>query len=181
MTPAVLYLAGVPASGKSTILRRIIADMLPAPTEFKYGKLRGIQQDGVAVLGVYDGGKFDGTDRLANDVIADALAFCQQCRIYGEIRVIIAEGDRLLNRRFLDSVNARIIFIEATPEELRRRHQARRDTQDTAFLRRCRTKVDNICRSYHARKYANNTEQDSERLALALESKIKELKDGKFL
>lgn len=172
MTSVVYYIAGVPASGKTTIVRTLIEKLLPAPEEIRYGKLRGIKQRNVEVLGVYDGSKFDGTDRLPMDVINDAIEYIQNTRKLSPPRVFIVEGDRLLNKRFLNAVAAKIIVIDATAEILHQRHQQRRDTQDTAFLKRCRKKVENIIQLYNLKRYWNNTPQDTERLVNYLTKEI---------
>ena len=178
--PKVYYLAGVPASGKSSILRELIKRLIQIdPESFQHGKLHGIKGQGVAVYGIYDGGKFDGTDRLSMTVIDDAIDYYKNEAEPSGVKVIIVEGDRLLCRRFLDSVRARIIVIDAEPRELMRRHIQRGDTQESAFLKRCRTKVNNICTAYGVKKYMNNTMADAERLVNAIERDIKKTINGK--
>lgn len=172
------YIAGVPASGKSTIMKQLIAELLPTSTPFKAGKLRGVKDGRVYVLGIYDGGLFDGTDRLAMDVINDAIEFVRNREKEAEKAVIIAEGDRLFNKRFLDAVHARIIVIDANPIELARRHKERGDTQPAEFLKRTRTKVENIVKAYGLGRFMNNTPSDSERLVQYLTKTIKEFING---
>ena len=176
------YIAGVPASGKSSIIRQVISDMLPNGRPFQAGKLHGINEGPIYVFGQYDGGKFDGTDRLAMDVINDAITFADRLGSTGQRCAILVEGDRLFNRRFLEATAARIIVIDAPAAELRRRHAARRDTQSQAFIKATRTKLENIIRAYGLKRFINDTPEAAARLITWLEGDItKWIKDGSIL
>lgn len=71
MATKVIYIAGVPASGKSTMFKRVRELLFGDATEFKEGKVRGLQStDGhYIMLGVFDGTTFEGTDKLSMTVI----------------------------------------------------------------------------------------------------------------
>ena len=75
----VYFLFGVPASGKSTIMRELVTRFMPLD-EFKYGKLCGLTNGRVSILGTYGKGTFDGTDRLPNDVITDAIKYIEDAK-----------------------------------------------------------------------------------------------------
>lgn len=62
MKAKVIFVAGVPASGKTTIFRKLREALFDGATEFMYGKVRGIERGAYQMLGVFDGSTFEGTD-----------------------------------------------------------------------------------------------------------------------
>lgn len=160
MRAKTIYIAGVPASGKTTLMRRIRKELFGDYTEVRHGSCRAIvSEDGhYVMLGVFDGSTFEGTDRLSMTVIGDAIPYVSSLRDV----VVFAEGDRLANRRFLTETQASLIVLDAAPRVLEMRHRARRDNQPEAFLKRCRTKVGNLAAAYGALTLNNNTSEESE-------------------
>ena len=77
MNVKTILLAGVPASGKSTIFREVRDKLFDIQIPFKYKKLRGIRNENgrIQMLGVFDNSKHEGTDKLSMTVIADALEY----------------------------------------------------------------------------------------------------------
>lgn len=77
MDAKVIYIAGVPASGKSTLFRLIRKHLFDGAKEFRIGKCRGIESKcgKFKMLGVFDGSKFEGTDKLSMTVINDAISY----------------------------------------------------------------------------------------------------------
>lgn len=165
MKAKVIYIAGVPASGKTTLFKRIRERFFTCSSEFKSGKARGIQSDcgRFKMLGVFDGSTFEGTDRLSMTVIGDAIAYIKGLDEGGRC-VVFVEGDRLFNFRFLQETKASVILIDASPDVLERRHRERGDNQTPTFLQSRRTKVENFARKYGLRRAYNNTPEDGERL-----------------
>lgn len=163
MNAKVIFVAGVPASGKTTLFKELREKYFADSSEFKEGKARGITSaDGkYHMLGVFDGSLFEGTDKLSMTVIDDAIKFCnsrqQRC-------VIFVEGDRLFNYRFLSETGARLILIDADEEILRLRHIVRGDNQTERFLRSRRTKIENFALKYNVQRFMNNTIHDNKRL-----------------
>lgn len=165
MKAKVIFVAGVPASGKTTIFRKLREALFDDATEFMYGKARGIERGAYQMLGVFDGSTFEGTDRLSMTVIDDAIAYIQALEAESKQRkVIFVEGDRLFNYRFLQAVRASVILIDASPEVLMIRHAQRGDTQTEVFLRGRRSKVENFAKKYRIGRVYNNTPEDSERI-----------------
>lgn len=162
MKARLLYLAGVPASGKSTLFKRLRADLFADAEEFRHGLLRGIKsKDGrLYMLGVFDGSTFEGTDRLSMAVINDTLEWFNGL---DSNSTVFVEGDRLFNKRFLVETQANVMIIDAHPTVLAARHANRGDNQTETFLRSRRTKVDNIVKMFKLPVYTNNTSSDSER------------------
>jgi dephospho-CoA kinase len=163
MKAKVIYLAGVPASGKTTIFNKIRIAYFQGGKEFKHGLARGIQSRDARffMLGVYDGSAFEGTDKLSMAVINDAIDFCQkqetQC-------VVFVEGDRLFNYRFLKESQAVLLLIDANERVLAQRHIDRGDEQTERFLRSRRSKVENFIAKYHVQRLWNNTTEDMTRI-----------------
>lgn len=164
MAVKVIYVAGVPASGKSTLFRSIREYLFPAPVLFKSGLCRGIRQNNYYMLGVFDGSLFEGTDRLSMSVIGDALAFIKDLERDGGRSVVFVEGDRLFNRRFLVETRALLIIIDANERILRMRHLERGDVQTDTFLRSRRTKIENYISRYRVPRVWNNTPSDAKRI-----------------
>lgn len=156
----VFYLGGVPASGKTTILRAVRSALMPSATEFRRGLCRGVAQWPYAMLGVFDGSTFEGTDRLSNCVIDDALDWLYALDRRGRRVAVLAEGDRLFCERFLERSCAETYVVEAYACVLARRRAERAahgDGQSECFLRAKRTKVDNLRRKCGLRVLWNNT------------------------
>ncbi len=168
----VIYIAGVPASGKTTICKIVREKLLKEVVQFKQGAVRGVRSaDGrLQFLGVFDGTAFEGTDKLSMSVIGDAIAYCNSQPSWSNILV---EGDRLFNIRFLRSVGAKLFLIDAEPSTLDARHKQRSDSQGARFLRSRRTKVENFAQKYNVKRYWNNTENDKLRIVNEIISKLK--------
>lgn len=166
MAVKVVYIAGVPASGKSTMIKKLRSLLFGKDSAFKYGKCRGIKSENgqFYMLGVYDGSMFEGTDKLPMDVINDAIAFVNELKQKTEKFVVFAEGDRLFNYRFLNETKATLLLIDASEEELLARHLVRGDTQPETFLKSRRSKVENFASKYKVKRVFNNTEADSKRI-----------------
>lgn len=164
MAVKVIYVAGVPASGKSTLFRQVRENLFFEPTEFKDGKCRGITQGNFYMLGVFDGSLFEGTDRLSMTVIDDAISFIEKLKKSEEKHVVFVEGDRLFNRRFLVESGALLIILDANPAILSLRHIKRGDAQTPTFLQSRRSKVENYISRYGAQRVWNNTPEDGKRI-----------------
>lgn len=160
MSTKVIYLAGVPASGKTTIFKRIRERLFTTCTDFKSGLCRGIENGQYKMIGVFDGSTFEGTDRLSMAVIDDAIDYIKQL----DNAVVFVEGDRLFNYRFLQAVKASVIIIDAHPDVLHIRHAQRGDAQSEIFLKGRRSKIENFAKKYKLKRLYNNTNSDSERI-----------------
>lgn len=160
----VIYIAGVPASGKSTLFKELRDKFFATPSEFKEGKCRGLQSENYRMLGVFDGSLFEGTDKLSMTVIDDAIAYINRLRNAPEKYVVFVEGDRLFNQRFIVETRALLLLIDANEAVLKQRHLQRGDTQTDTFLRSRRTKVENFITKHHCMRIWNNTPADRERI-----------------
>jgi broad-specificity NMP kinase len=138
-----LAIGGVPASGKTTLMRLIINRIKPN-NSFKFGLLRGHVKGQTSILGIYQKGEvFAGTDKLSMAVQADFDRYLSR-----QDANIAFEGDRLFTGKNLiklaDSHDTRIVILKADAETLKQRHLNRGDTQSEKFLKSRITKIDNI-------------------------------------
>lgn len=166
MAVKVIYIAGVPASGKSTLFGLVRKRLFDGATEFREGKVRGVESpDGhYKMLGVFDGSIVEGTDKLSMTVIGDAIDYIKRLEADDERRVVFVEGDRLFNYRFLAETRATLLLIDANERVLKARHADRGDKQTGTFLRSRRTKVENFVRKYNVQRIWNNTKADQQRI-----------------
>ena len=167
MNVKTIYIGGVPASGKSTLFRRIREVLFGMPVEFAHGLCRGVMNGPYRMLGVFDGSTFEGTDRLSMAVIGDAIEYVAALEREGARRVVFVEGDRLFNKRFLRETHAEAYIIDASPSVLSARRAARASAgngQSETFLKAKRTKVENLARELGLRRAWNNTAADQARL-----------------
>ena len=164
MNTKVIFIAGVPASGKTTLFKRIREHFFGSFQEFKDGKVRGIEQGDYKMLGVFDGSTFEGTDRLSMTVIDDAINYIKKQDVKPGKKVIFIEGDRLFNFRFLQETKATLIILDAAPHVLRQRHTERGDNQNQQFLRSRRSKIENFAKKHGIKRVFNNTPGDAQKI-----------------
>ena len=164
MSVKVIYIAGVPASGKTTLFKRIRERLFSEATEFTFGKCKGVENGAFKMLGVFDGSTFEGTDRLSMTVIDDAIAYVKQLDKGKQKKVVFVEGDRLFNIRFLMETKALLLLIDADERVLRKRHAKRGDNQTETFLKSRRSKVENFVKKHNVQRVWNNTQEDHERI-----------------
>lgn len=172
MSAKVLYIAGVPASGKTTLFRRIRQSLFRTYKVFKYNSVRGINSGSLVMLGVFDNSEFEGTDKLSMTVIDDAIEYIEYLDRQERDCIVFIEGDRLFNDRFLTSVNANIILLDCSPEVLDIRHKVRKDGQNDIFLKSRRTKIENFAKKYCIFRMINDTPDDSENIFRFIDSTV---------
>lgn len=181
MSVKVFYVAGVPASGKSTMMRAVRDRFFDCSEPFSHGLCKGITSaDGhYHMLGVFDGSLFEGTDRLSMAVINDALAYVAALRSECGRHVVFVEGDRLFNYRFLSETKAVLLLIDANERVLAQRHIERGDEQTERFLRSRRSKVENFIARHHVQRLWNNTTEDMTRILTYLTNEAENYVEGK--
>tara|TARA_R100000329_G_scaffold35345_2_gene33220 strand:+ start:5084 stop:5599 length:516 start_codon:yes stop_codon:yes gene_type:complete len=165
----IIALGGEPATGKTTILKKIIKSYLPFKS-FKYGLVRGIMNDKLNVVGIYDNSLFSGTDKLSMAVQPHFLKFAEK----RSNEVILFEGDRLFNQSLFEKLDCEIIVIKADKEEVSKRHIQRKDTQTEKFIKAKRTKIENIIQKNKVTIFNNNNDKEQEQIIKHIKTLINE-------
>jgi hypothetical protein len=99
VTNKIVGICGEPGTGKTTLMRALMAELAGHWIAGRYGTMDfNLGDDRYIVLGKYTGQYFDGTDALSMSVINDAEDFL---RAPEKCSVILFEGDRLFCQRFL--------------------------------------------------------------------------------
>jgi hypothetical protein len=157
MTMRVTYYIGVPGTGKTTLMRGLLAEYskVEEPEFVKEGYVtyHKFPKQRVIVLGRYDEGTFAGTDTWAKSAgpkfrqwVLDNADRYADWGIFGE-------GERLSNNPTLDHLfehcaNMNLVCLKVSEEELERRRQARNNTQDPKWMKGMQTRIDNLCAKY---------------------------------
>lgn len=172
-----VYITGEPATGKTTLARRVLNRKLGANIERRktetFGVLRYATVGEIAVLGRYDADRerFGGTDALSMAVMPDAIRFLRE--LPAGLSTVFAEGDRLASRKFFVAAvragyDLRPYLLETERDELDARRRARGvDNQSATFLKGRRTKYRNLAEKMGAdlRRRDCNTGNELEALA----------------
>jgi hypothetical protein len=124
--------------GKTYVLRKLLSNM-PQNTPQKLGQVYFHQEGRVGILGKYVGGVFDGSDRLSMSVATDFPKLHRYAK--GNSVTLIGEGDRFMNRTFIDLFAPVVLHIEGTGDEGRAR---RGSAQTERQLKSIATRVSNI-------------------------------------
>ncbi len=157
----IIAIGGVPASGKSTLMKKVIKEYKPLKT-FKYGLIRGLydKEQNLYFIGIYDDSVFCGTDKLS---MAVQPHFFKLIDKLPQARFVF-EGDRLFNQSLFDKYDCEIVVLNANEETIEQRHKQRSDNQTDRFKRAKQTKINNILNKNEVTVLDNNTEQDAENL-----------------
>lgn len=160
----IIAIGGEPATGKSTLVNKIRSSSLKKLEDKKFKKILCYEKssEGIIILGKYNGGKFDGTDSLSMSVQPIAKEFVEK----EKWRVIVFEGDRLFNNKFLLFLDrydvAKIILVSDKIIKIKR-HKKRDDTQPEKFLISRRTKIRNIFKKHNCIVLSNNNNVELKR------------------
>ena len=158
MVKRIIAIGGVPAVGKTTLIKKIKENYTTKP--FKYGLVRGEYDKvkGVYFIGVYDGSTFEGSDKLSMAVNKDFIKFL----LWNPNGVVVFEGDRLFNGSLFDlDFHFDIYVLTASKETLNDRHTSRGDNQSETFLKGKETKIKNILNRFPDIKVRVNENNDT--------------------
>lgn len=179
----VTAIGGVPASGKTTLMRAVLDKVTKSGVigiRTKHGKcwVTEFPELRLSVLGIYDNGVFDGTDKLSMAVQPDALDYLNDlARRYRETWSAMFEGDRLFNDSFLTSLQdckfrLDVVILEVDSETQAARFKARGSNQNPTFLKGRETKIKRLKEKWmntdNFRVASLKTERSAIRLAASL-------------
>ena len=151
MTLRVCAILGLPASGKTSLMKRVIKTL----GENKVLKIKTLvfhefKQHKCIVLGKYLGEEFEGTDRLSMSVQPIAVKVMEMwAKEKAKNWTALFEGDRLGTLSFLEALKSmdiklKIFMLKVDGDELDERHKERGDTQGETWLKGRMTKLANI-------------------------------------
>jgi dephospho-CoA kinase len=155
----VIALGGEPASGKTTLLKRIRKNF-PNLTQFKSGLVRGeyCPYNKVYFVGVFDDTMFEGTDKLSLSVQPSFIEFVRNT----PDAKIVYEGDRLFNASVFEQLRSVIFILELSPSIHKARHAQRGHEQNETFLKGRKTKIENTKNTFNHTILHNDYEKDIE-------------------
>jgi dephospho-CoA kinase len=166
MANRIIAIGGQPATGKTTLMRRIIKHYDKFNT-FKSGLVQGMynKEKQLYIIGVYDSSLFSGTDKLS---MAVQPHFIRMIHKQLQDATIVFEGDRLFNQSLFDKVECEIYVLKADEEIIHERHIARQDTQTDKFKKAKKTKIENIVQNNDVNEFYNNTQEQNDELFEAI-------------
>ena len=165
---SVIMMGGVPASGKTTIVKRVINGLGPYELVEPFQLFPCQRHGDVLVVGRYpEGETFGGTDRLSYGTINKFSDFILQ--EYPKHRHIVIEGDRFFQIKNIEwlvsEFPSRVFVLQVSPAELLRRHIYRGDSQSEKWLKGRETQIQNILTNLvlmdHLQVRTNETDQDT--------------------
>ncbi len=177
--PRMIIIGGVPACGKSAILKatKFVGTGKNTLVPYRPEKIRRFgtlhfeinEKEKCIFFGLYDAkmfdGRFDGTDRLSLSIVPTFMWFLKQVRRKYKGYTLVIEGDRVVNKLIMDKLKKfRKLFIvfTATKSKIAKRHKKRGDGQTETYLKGRSTKVNNMCKDYPHVLLNNNTKKDLE-------------------
>lgn len=138
-----ILLIGACGSGKTYVMKQIISLLDSRNAKANLFRFQIDNEKKIAILGVYDGTTFEGSDRLSMGIMKDAYKF-RKLQIENKWTVI-CEGDRFTNSTFINIFDPVIIKITNSGEagrKLRNSHQSER------HIKAIETRVSNINSHY---------------------------------
>ncbi len=132
----IILLIGMCGSGKTWVMEQLIQYYVLSHKR-KAGKIYYHTDNKIIALGKYDGSMYQGSDKLSMSVMTDVDAFLS----WNKSNIIIAEGDRFTNGKFIAKANP--IVIKITDDGVVGRLK-RNSTQSDRHLKSMYTRVNNI-------------------------------------
>lgn len=131
-----IILLGMCGTGETWVMEQLIQYYVLSHRK-KLGKIYYHTDNRIIAVGKYDGSMYQGSDKLSMSVMTDVDAFIQN----SAGKIIVAEGDRFTNGKFIAKANPLIIKI--TDDGLVGRMK-RGSKQSDRHLKSIQTRVNNI-------------------------------------
>jgi hypothetical protein len=150
--PCVLFVVGAPGVGKTTALTGLLDPFGMALIQ----RPKWTLGDGVALVGHYGSGKFDGGDTIAYNGAAEALDYWL-AHIYSDptVHLTVLDGDRFSTsncwRRVTGAVprdQVRCVYLTCDQAGLEQRRASRNNKQNPSWMRGRATKAYNFSRHF---------------------------------
>ena len=132
----IILLIGMCGTGKTWVMEKLIQYYVLSHRK-KIGKIYYHTDNRIIVVGKYDGSMYQGSDKLSMSVMTDVDAFIQN----SAGKIIVAEGDRFTNGKFIAKANPTVIKI--TDDGVVGRLK-RNSSQSERHLKSMQTRVSNI-------------------------------------
>lgn len=128
--------------GKTWVMKQLIKHH-KLKQRGKLGLFKFHYNEDMLVVGKYDGSTFEGSDKLSMAVMRDIHTFKNWCDHRSGIAV--AEGDRFMNKKYIDNMNPLIIQTQGNGEQGR---SIRGSRQTDRHLKAINTRVSNIANEF---------------------------------
>jgi len=132
----IILLIGMCGTGKTWVMEQLIQYYVLSYRK-KIGKIYYHTDNKIIVLGKYDGSMYQGSYKLSMSVMTDVDAFIEHTKE----NIIVAEGDRFTNGKFIGKANP--IVIKITDDGVVGRLK-RNSSQSDRHLKSMQTRVSNI-------------------------------------
>lgn len=138
-----ILLIGGCGSGKTYVMKQLLNNLETKIAKIGLFRFCIDESKNIAILGVYDGTTFEGSDKLSMAIMKDAQIM-RKLQTSKNI-TIICEGDRFTNSTFIKTFEPIIIKINDKGEKGRK---IRNSTQSDRHIKAIQTRVDNIKEHY---------------------------------
>jgi hypothetical protein len=185
----VIGFGGEPATGKTHLMRSILAELSPPELlrkrHWKLGLLVGSEhtKQKVHVLGDYRDPvhPYNGTDRLSMAVSPAAvtwLLWLNRTALFNGWTVLL-EGDRLFNGKLMVSLERALaettwILLTASEGMKLARRGGREDTKPEGFLKGRRTKLANLAKDFKLRTLVHHEPEDTRAITTMVVDRIRD-------
>ena len=138
-----ILLIGACGSGKTYVMKQLLNNLETKNAKIGLFRFCIDENKNIAILGVYDGSTFEGSDKLSMGIMKD-VELMRKLQIAKNI-TLVCEGDRFTNSTFIKTFEPIIIKISDKGEKGRR---LRNSTQSERHIKAIQTRVDNIKEHY---------------------------------
>jgi hypothetical protein len=160
MVKRIIAIGGEPGTGKTKLMKDVMKDYTLTP--FNYGLIKGEYDDykKVYFIGVFDGSKFEGSDKISIKFYNDFIEFLNQVE-----GVVVFEGDRLFSKRVLATQYPFIkLVLTASKETMDTRYKLRGVFQAERFNHLKTKSLHNIIKTYDDIVFLNNEGDNTENI-----------------